>query len=80
MDFYIDTNEIGHFEKYHNILKIVVWVVPHVNLTSALSFVHGLSKFAYLVYLRERSGNVGQSILSILLLSFISSGVRQQEK
>ena len=38
---------IGHIEKYHNILKIVVWVVLRVNLTFALSFAHdfhGLSK------------------------------------
>ena len=41
----------GHFEKYPNILKIVVWVVPHVNLTFALSLVHdlhGLSKICIL--------------------------------
>ena len=55
---------IGPCKKYHNILKIVVWVVRHVNLTFALPFVPDLHvqrgsvdrKFAYWsVIARKRS-------------------------
>ena len=53
--FSFDFVFIGHFEKYHYMLKIVIWVVLHVNLTFALSSVHNLhvqvrsvcQKFAY---------------------------------
>ena len=33
---------IGDCKKYHYILKIVIWVVLHVNLTFTLSFVDNL--------------------------------------
>ena len=49
--YMIEKTRIGHFEKYHNILKILVWVVPHVNVTLGLSFahdLHGLSKICIL--------------------------------
>ena len=42
--------------KYHNIIKIVVWVVRHVNLTFALPFVPDLHEHV-------QTCNVGQSIL-----------------
>ena len=80
--YMIEETRIGHFEKYHNVLKIVVWVVPQVNVTLGLSFahdLHGLSK-TFFAYLRERSGNVAQSILLILLCLSLLSGVRQREK
>ena len=63
---------IGHFEKYHNILKIVMWVVLHVNRTFALSFVSdllvqiftrgSLSKVCLLSVFAQ-TFNVGQSML-----------------
>ena len=77
---------IGPCEKYHNILKIVVWVVRHVNLTFLLPFVPDLHvqcgslcrKLAYSAYLRANVQRWPKHTLLLLCFyTFRSSATRE---
>ena len=77
--FLFDFVFIGHCQKYHYMLKIVIWVVLHVNLSFALSSVHNLHvqcrsvcrKFAYSANLGKCS-TLAKVYFIQILLSFIT--------
>lgn len=77
---------LGPSEKYHNIIKIDVWVVRHVNLTFVLPFVPDLHlqcgsvcrKFAnWSVFARKRSTLAKAYFTTFVFYTFRSSATRE---
>ena len=65
---------IGHFKEYHSILKIVIWVVLHVNLTFALSFgmICTCNAGQFVKNLHTQRISHARAKYTLLILSFIT--------